>query len=127
MHLRSSRYTLQSGNADDVIELTDANFDSLVFGSDDLWLVEFFAPWCGHCKNLAPEWTKAATALKGKVKVAAVDATVNSAIASRFGVSFKCILQLYSSKGTNCINVSLKGTIYQFLKYSVKELALLGT
>ena len=77
----------KQGNADDVIELTDSNFDSLVMGSDDMWLVEFFAPWCGHCKNLAPEWTRAASSLKGKVKVAALDATVHTVVANRFGVS----------------------------------------
>ena len=41
---------------------------------------------CGHCKSLAPEWAKAATALKGKVKVAAVDATVHTIIASKYGI-----------------------------------------
>ncbi len=38
-----------------VRDLTDADFDSVVDGSTNV-LVEFFAPWCGHCKNLAPEW-----------------------------------------------------------------------
>lgn len=33
-------------STEDVIELTDANFDKLVLQSDDVWLVEFFAPWC---------------------------------------------------------------------------------
>lgn len=75
-----------SGNADDVIELTDSNFEKLVLKSDDLWLVEFFAPWCGHCKNLAPHWQKAATELKGKIKLGALDATVHSVTASRYGV-----------------------------------------
>lgn len=52
-----------------------------------MWLVEFFAPWCGHCKNLAPHWAQAASELKGKVKVAAVDATVHNIVAQKYGVS----------------------------------------
>ena len=48
--------------------------------------MEFFAPWCGHCKNLAPEWARAATELKGKVKLGALDATVHQSAAQRFGV-----------------------------------------
>lgn len=39
---------------------------------------------CGHCQRLAPEWKKAASELKGKVKVAALDATAHQAMASRF-------------------------------------------
>ncbi|XP_046671833.1 protein disulfide-isomerase A6 homolog isoform X3 [Homalodisca vitripennis] len=74
------------GDPKDVVELTDSNFDELVLESEDMWLVEFFAPWCGHCKNLAPHWAQAATELKGKVKLGAVDATVHQVKASRYGV-----------------------------------------
>lgn len=78
------------GNKNDVAELTDDNFDRMVLNSDDVWLVEFFAPWCGHCKNLEPEWTAAATQVKeqtnGKVKLGAVDATVHQGIASRYEI-----------------------------------------
>lgn len=74
-----------------MIELTDDNFDKNVLDSEDVWMVEFYAPWCGHCKNLEPEWAAAATEVKeqtkGKVKLAAVDATVNQVLASRYGVS----------------------------------------
>lgn len=70
----------------DVVELTDANFDQLVMQSGEPWLVEFFAPWCGHCKNLEPHWKKAATELKGKVKVGALDATVHQSVAGRYGI-----------------------------------------
>lgn len=74
------------GGKDDVVELTDSNFEGLVYNSKDPWLVEFFAPWCGHCQRLAPEYAKAASELKGKFKLGAVDATVHTVIASRFGI-----------------------------------------
>lgn len=70
----------------DVVELTDSNFEELVLKSKDLWLVEFFAPWCGHCKNLEPHWKEAASQLKGKIKLGALDATVNTVIANRFNI-----------------------------------------
>ena len=50
----------KSGSA--VVELTDANFNALVMESTDHWLVEFYAPWCGHCKKLLPTWNEFADA-----------------------------------------------------------------
>ncbi|MFH4974113.1 hypothetical protein AB6A40_000822 [Gnathostoma spinigerum] len=70
----------------DVIELTDDNFEEQVLHSKDMWLVEFYAPWCGHCKQLKPHWEKVATELNGKVKVAALDATVHRKMAEMFGI-----------------------------------------
>ena len=46
---------------------------------------------CGHCKNLAPHWAAAATELKGKVKLGAVDATVHKAVAGRYQVGDKIL------------------------------------
>ncbi|KAM4521568.1 protein disulfide-isomerase A6 [Odontesthes bonariensis] len=91
-----SSYSKQSGGGSsggskkDVVELTDDNFDKMVLDSGEVWLVEFFAPWCGHCKNLEPEWAAAATAVKeqtkGKVHLGAVDATVHQGVSSRYGI-----------------------------------------
>jgi len=79
-----------SGSSDDVVTLTDDNFEQLVLKGDDTWLVEFYAPWCGHCKNLAPEWARAATEVKekseGQVKLGALDATQHQRMASKYGV-----------------------------------------
>ena len=63
-----------------VVKLDQSNFKKLVLDSDDVWMVEFYAPWCGHCKSLAPEWEKSAKALKGFVKVGAVDMTTDQAV-----------------------------------------------
>jgi len=41
---------------EDVVILTDDNFEELVDNSNESWFVEFYAPWCGHCKSLEPEW-----------------------------------------------------------------------
>ena len=69
----------------EVLELDDANFEAITAQHEAL-LVEFYAPWCGHCKNLVPEWKKAATALAGAVKIAAVDATVQKQIADKYKI-----------------------------------------
>lgn len=78
------------GSSDDVVTLTDSNFRELVLDSDETWLVEFYAPWCGHCKNLAPHWARAATEVKekseGQVKLGALDATQHQATASKYGI-----------------------------------------
>eukprot|EP01017_Pseudomicrothorax_dubius_P035101 TRINITY_DN4878_c0_g1_i1.p1 TRINITY_DN4878_c0_g1~~TRINITY_DN4878_c0_g1_i1.p1 ORF type:complete len:473 (-),score=108.72 TRINITY_DN4878_c0_g1_i1:113-1531(-) len=75
-----------SSDDSDVVVLTDRDFDEKVLKSNDLWLVEFYAPWCGHCKRLEPEWNVAASKLRGEVKVAKVDATVEQGLAQRYGI-----------------------------------------
>lgn len=57
--------------ASDVVQGTSSNFKRKVLDNPGVAMVEFFAPWCGHCKALKPEWEKAATALKGIVSVGA--------------------------------------------------------
>lgn len=62
-----------------------AEFDTFI-GANPLALIEFYAPWCGHCKSLAPEFKKAAKQLKSQgIPLAAVDAdaAVNKDIAAK--------------------------------------------
>ncbi|OVA01123.1 Thioredoxin [Macleaya cordata] len=81
------------------VELNSRNFDELVIKSKELWIVEFFAPWCGHCKKLAPEWKKAANNLKGKVKLGHVDCDAEKSLMSRFNVQgFPTILVFGADK-----------------------------
>ncbi|XP_010913398.1 protein disulfide isomerase-like 2-3 [Elaeis guineensis] len=86
LHGKSSGGSSEKSETSASVELTSRNFDELVLKSKDLWIVEFFAPWCGHCKKLAPEWKKASNNLKGKVKLGHVDCDAEKSLMSRFNV-----------------------------------------
>lgn len=74
---------------DDVIVVTTDNFEELLEKFDAI-MVEFYAPWCGHCKTLAPEYAKAAKTLKERgdnyVPLGKCDATIEEALATKFEV-----------------------------------------
>ena len=77
-----------SVSADDVVVLTEDNFEKEV-GQDRGALVEFYAPWCGHCKKLAPEYEKLGSSFK-KVKsvlIGKVDCDEHKSVCSKYGVS----------------------------------------
>ncbi|XP_031571146.1 protein disulfide isomerase-like 2-2 [Actinia tenebrosa] len=71
-----------------VLDLNPDNFDEVVNG-DAFVLAEFFAPWCGHCKSLAPTYEQLGESYPHTkdVKIVKVDADAHKDLASRFGVS----------------------------------------
>lgn len=80
------------------LELTDATFDSHI--STGHHFIKFFAPWCGHCKNLAPTWDELAKAFRddSSVSIAKVDCTKFQSVCKQYSVrGFPTLL--FFSKG----------------------------
>ncbi|EHY59795.1 hypothetical protein HRR83_008333 [Exophiala dermatitidis] len=71
-----------------VLQVTAKTYDSLIAQSNHTSIVEFYAPWCGHCQNLKPAYEKAAKNLAGLAKVAAIncDDDANKPFCGQMGI-----------------------------------------
>lgn len=84
-----------------VKDLLPSNFDEVVLQSGKPALVEFFAPWCGHCKTLAPIYEELATSFEHaaeKVTIAKVDADAHKELGRKWGVQGFPTLKWFDGK-----------------------------
>jgi thioredoxin 2 len=68
------------------VELTGANFHKYLQRNDIALLVDFWAPWCGPCKVMAPQFAEAAAMLEPQVRLAKVNTEVEQGLAGQFGI-----------------------------------------
>src|SRR5437588_10881317 len=73
--------------SENVSEFSAANWDQEVLKSEQPVLVDFWAPWCGPCRALAPTIDKIATQYAGRVKVGKLNTDDNPDLAVRYGIS----------------------------------------
>ncbi|CAM9457739.1 unnamed protein product [Chrysoparadoxa australica] len=104
-----------------VVVLTDEIFEEFISSTAHV-MVEFYAPWCGHCKKLAPEYVSAAAALKeagSEVVLAKVDATEHPDAASKHGVRGYPTLKFFN--GGVASDYEGGRTSDELVKYAIKK------
>jgi protein disulfide-isomerase-like protein len=106
-----------------VEDLTPENFDTVVDGSKHVF-VSFYAPWCGHCKTLAPDWEIVSNSFKqtSDVVIAKVNADKYKALASKYEVSGFPTIKLFA-KGSTTVKDTYMGerTAESMVSYLNKE------
>ena len=95
--------------SDNVFHATDADFTQQVLESDVPVLVDFWAPWCGPCRMIAPSLDQLATEYAGKAKVVKVDIDQNQATALKYHVRSIPMLLVFKNGQVEATQVGAVG------------------
>jgi thioredoxin 1 len=88
-------------------QLTESNFESEVINSDKPVLVDFWAPWCGPCQDVAPEIDKLAEEKQNKLKVGKLNVDDNRRLVIKYGIQSIPTLILFKN-----------GEVIKIIKYA---------
>ena len=112
------------------VELNERNFQRKVLDNPEVGAVAFIAPWCGHCKQLLPEWHEAARLLEGEAYLGVVDATVETGLSSQFQVQGYPTIKIFpggkDKKPSDAINYEGGRTKEDIVRAILKEVDTSG-
>jgi thioredoxin 1 len=81
------------------IEINESNFSQEVISSDKPVLIDFWAPWCGPCKMLAPIIEELSSEYEGKIKIGKVNTDENISLSAKFQItSIPCLILFKNGK-----------------------------
>jgi len=104
---------VQTNLPSNVENLTPYSFEHKVLSTSNPWLVEFYAPWCGHCTRFAPEYEQVALAMKGKVKVGKVNCDKYKGMCNKAAITGYPTIRFYRGQE--------KGGMQDYYSQDIKE------
>ena len=107
--------------SDNIVHVTDANFEQEVLQSDVPVLVDYWAEWCGPCKMIAPILEEIAKDYEGKIKICKMDVDSNQDTPQKFGIRGIPTLMMFKDGNAEATKVGAlsKNQLSEFINTSV--------
>ncbi|KAK9451054.1 thioredoxin-like protein [Limtongia smithiae] len=113
--------------ASNVVEMNDKNFDQLVVNAGKPSLVEFYATWCGHCKNMAPIYEQLADSYaskKDKIQIVKIDGDKNRKVAKKYKIEGFPTIKYFDGQGGEPIDYAKGRNLDAFQEFVTEQTGL---